>query len=201
VILTATVWPAPLPGGHVRFSLNGHTISGCRTIQTDPYGTAICHLVQHTVGKSRLKAAYLGDGRSAGSTSKQLIDQVRWGLRLHGHPSLRTTVLRMTLGCAPRSRGCRVLAALTTKSTTRRRSHGHVRRVRRPVTVASMTARIQAGRTRTLRAQVNARGRRLLAKHPHLQAKLTISLMLNKHRTTVTTRTLRNRPDIGRDRR
>jgi Bacterial Ig-like domain (group 3) len=191
VTYTATVHPAP-QGGGVTFSANGRAIPGCRAAKTDQNGAAVCHDVDGAAGKTIIQAAYLGDSRFPRSLSNKVIEVVRWSLRLHGRPAVRDGVVTVTLSCTPKSNGCHTVLALTVAETVRGGHGGHARGGRRTVTVAvgSTAALIRTGKTRRLRVRLYAKGRRLLATHPHLAMKLRISLTVRKQRATVATRKL-----------
>jgi Bacterial Ig-like domain (group 3) len=191
VTYTAAVEPAPQDGG-VRFSVNGRAIPGCRAVKTNQKGAATCHDVHLAARQKIVQAAYLGDSRFAGSFSNELIELVHWSLGVHGRTSVSGGAVTVTLSCASKSQGCHTVLTLTAADIVRGGTRGHVRGARRRVTVAvgSAAALIRASKTRRLKVQLDARGRRLLATHPHGPVKLTISLTVRKQRTTVATRTL-----------
>ncbi|MGZ6840278.1 MAG: hypothetical protein ACXVHC_07485 [Frankiaceae bacterium] len=72
-------------------------------------------------------------------------------------------------------RGKVIALAASTKKTTKK-----------TVTIASKTATIPAGRTKTITLTLNGAGKRLLAKHNPLKAKLTVT----QSRKTVTSKTI-----------
>jgi hypothetical protein len=80
-------------------------------------------------------------------------------------------------------RGGKVIAVAASKTTKKKTT-------KKTITIASKTATIPAGATKTIKLTLNGAGKRLLAKHHPLKAKLTVT----QARKTLTHKTITLKP-------
>jgi hypothetical protein len=106
---------------------------------------------------------------------------------LHGSPSGSGGVVKVALGCAASSSGCRVTSSLTSTEMVRGgKVLGVSAAVTRHRTVSLGTRRvtIAAGKTATVTVALNATGRRLLSRFHRLPVRLRIAVAGEKGSTT-----------------
>jgi hypothetical protein len=82
-------------------------------------------------------------------------------------------------------RGGKVIAVAATKTKSKKK-----KTTKKTITIISKTATIPAGKTKTIKLTLSAAGKKLLAKHHPLKAKLTIT----QARRTVTHKTITLKP-------
>jgi hypothetical protein len=78
-----------------------------------------------------------------------------------------------------------VIAVAATKTKSKKK-----KTTKKTITIISKTVTIPAGKTRTIKLTLNAAGKRLLAKHHPLKAKLTVT----QARKTVSRKTITLKP-------
>ena len=175
VILTATVSPSP-DGGKVEFLAGGRPIARCGAMAVAA-GRALCRISYAHAGMPLLQAVYSGNGHFEDSQSRVLEQATRWSLILRGRPAMRQGRLRVTLGCAPGSGGCRTALRLATRepSASKRNS-----------VLAQNQAEIAAGKSETVTLRLNSTARRLLTRrHQQVRCALTITLTVGAQHSTV----------------
>ena len=91
------------------------------------------------------------------------------------------------------STSCKIKLTASVRETIRRgkviavaASTKKTKTIKKTITIASKTATIPAGATKTITLTLNGAGKRLLAKHNPLKAKLTVT----QSRRTVTSKTI-----------
>lgn len=164
---TATVVPAP-DGGTVAFTDRGKRIAGCGSRHVRG-GVATCSFAYRNSGRHTIRAAYSGDPSFDASASATRV--VRAVAVLSGHPRLQVVrrALSLTIGCAPRTRGCRVGSTLAIA----------MRGTRTTITLKRATARVAAGHARRLVVTLTGSARRKL--HSYLVGRRSPRLTVTVH--------------------
>jgi hypothetical protein len=173
-----------LDRGDVTFVAGTGAIPGCASVPVGPSSAqATCRTAYAAPGSYLVGAFYGGTPNFAASAAPGFAEIVNSSVTLRGSPSGRSGMVRVRLGCAPRSGGCQVTSTLTT-----------VRPRHRIVLVGKRTIRLAPGTRTLVTISLNRTGRDLLGMFKRLPVSLTISLTAGGQKSPVATQNVVVRP-------
>jgi hypothetical protein len=195
----ATVTPAPT-GGTVGFTDRGVPITGCAATPLTRRGpasvVATCSATYASASIHPIKAIYTGAGNYLGSQSPTLRQTVQPKPAI-GHVTVKGRRVSVPLRCKGATGSCTVTIALTLIETVRggsviavsaRSKSGATKR--RTLVLDRVTVKLAAGRHRTVTLNLNATGRKLLARYRRLKVALTITQPNGAKHRTISFRTI-----------
>ena len=179
----------------------------CTLHATGTTGIASCQITftpAAAAASYTLTANYTGDSTHLASSGRSApITATTPGRATVKHISTSGATISVRVSCTG-STSCKIKLTASVRETVRRGKviaiaalSTKTKTIKKTITIASKTATSPAGSTKTITLTLNGAGKRLLAKHHPLKAKLTVT----QSRTTVTIKTIALKPNTKKKKR